>query len=139
MGTWGTGSFENDTAADFGALVAESADLAPLRKALDAVGAAGTGDLDAPLAEEALAAAEVVARLQGRFGVRSAYSEAVDAWCGRVGLKPDPDLVALTLRALDRIVAPPSELLELWAESDDAAAWKAGVADLRGRVAGPGT
>ena len=63
MGAWGTGSFENDGAADFAWAIAEGG-LPVIEKAFDRVLAAGQSYLED--AEEAIAAAEVVAKLSGR-------------------------------------------------------------------------
>ncbi len=60
MEAWGSGIFENDTACDFAASVAESDDLTALEEALDRVLAAEGKYLEAPDAEEGLAAADIV-------------------------------------------------------------------------------
>ena len=59
MGAWGSGVFENDTACDFAASVAEGADLAPLEQAFDRVLAQQGKYLEAPDAQEGLAAASM--------------------------------------------------------------------------------
>lgn len=135
MGAWSHESFGNDTACDWAGDLQEGDDLAPVEAALDAVLEVGDDYLESPEACEAIAAAEVVARLQGRFGVRDAYSEGLDEWVGRIGIAPTPELASKALRALDRILVEPSELMELWDDSDDAAAWRASVDELRGRIA----
>ena len=78
MGAWGTGVFDNDTACDWVGELVESSDLSRIETTLDNVLQAGSGYLEAPEAEEALAAAEVVARLQGNWGVRDVYTAPVD-------------------------------------------------------------
>ena len=72
--------------------------------------------------------------LQGRGGERSAYTETVDAWVARVRLPVPPALATRAVEALDRILAPRSELRELWSESEQLGAWTANVEDLRRRV-----
>lgn len=62
MGAWGTGVFENDAAGAFAVAVAGGGGVAALEAALDRVLAAGDVYLEAPQAEEAIAAAEIVAR-----------------------------------------------------------------------------
>lgn len=135
MGAWSHESFGNDTACDWVGDLQEGDDLAPVEAALDAVLDVGDDYLESPEACEAIAAAEVVARLQGHFGVRDAYSEGLDEWVGRIGIAPSPELASKARRALDRILVEPSELMELWDDSDDAAAWRASVDELRGRIA----
>ncbi|MFV8667702.1 DUF4259 domain-containing protein [Ralstonia pseudosolanacearum] len=136
MGAWSHASFGNDDAIDFAADVAETNDLSRVESALDAVLAAGDDDLEAPEASQAVAAAEVVARLQGHWGVRNADSESIDAWIERTGITPPRDIVHKARQALDRIVCEPSELLELWQESEDGDKWRDAVRELRARLDG---
>lgn len=44
-----------------------------------------------------------------------------------------PDLVQGALTAIDRIIRPPSELLELW-EEEDPAQWLTAVLELKERL-----
>src|SRR5437762_4290319 len=83
MGAWGSGIFENDTACDFAADVAESTGPALLEKALDRVIAVGGDYLEAPDAVEALAAADIVAHLRGNPGVQTSYTARIDVWIAR--------------------------------------------------------
>jgi hypothetical protein len=135
MGAWSHESFGNDTACDWTGDLQEGDDLAPVEAALDAVLEVGDDYLESPEACEAIAAAEVVARLQGHFGLRDAYSESLDEWVARVGIVPSPELASKARRALDRILVEPSELLELWEEGDDSGEWRASVNELKGRIA----
>ena len=135
MGAWSHESFGNDTACDWAGDLQEGDDLAPVEAALDAVLEVGDDYLESPEACEAIAAAEVVARLQGHFGVRDAYSESLDDWVARVALVPSPELAAKARRALDRILAEPSELVELWEDGDDGGQWRASVNELKSRIA----
>jgi hypothetical protein len=134
MGAWSHESFGNDTAADWAAGLEASADLGYVENTLQSVLDAGDDYLDADQACEAIAAAEVVARLQGNFGVRDAYSEAVDDWVERTRLVPGGVLAAKAHQVLDRIVSEPSELLELWEETEDASDWLSAVNELRARI-----
>ncbi|MFE7514332.1 DUF4259 domain-containing protein [Streptomyces sp. NPDC057540] len=133
MGTWDIGPFDNDTAADFSYRV----DEAPEEKRSDVLLAAfrevtGTGEeyLDADFAVEAIASAALVAaQCPGGEPVTTSYGPK----------KPLPalpaDLRPAAVEALDRILVEPSELLELWEESDGDE-WKAGVRKLRTVLAG---
>ncbi|TVS08200.1 MAG: DUF4259 domain-containing protein [Phycisphaerales bacterium] len=134
MGDWGYGAFDNDDAGDWAYDLEESDDLSLVEEAIDTVLEA-EGYLDAPDASVALAACEVIARLQGRFGKRDSSTETVDAWVEAHPLRVPPELVERADRAIDRIIGPESELRELW---DDAGseAWLAAVEELRGRVRG---
>ncbi|MFN0098801.1 MAG: DUF4259 domain-containing protein [Gemmatimonadaceae bacterium] len=134
MGTWDVGSFDNDDAADWAFELEECGDLSVIEDAIASALDAGEDYLEAPTATVAIAAVETLARLQGFWGERSAYTEAVDAWVERVKLPVPPALAAQAVQALDRILGEQSELRELWEESEEFDAWKATVAELRSRV-----
>ena len=134
MGAWSYESFGNDDACDWIAQLEEHNDLGFVESTFDALLAVGDDYLEAPEACEAIAAAEVVARLQGRSGGQDASSENVDAWVDRVKLQPSAILIDKARRALDRILAEPSELLELWEDAEPSGAWQAEVKKLKARV-----
>ncbi|MFF9500698.1 DUF4259 domain-containing protein [Streptomyces sp. NPDC014656] len=133
MGTWDIGPFDNDAAADFSYTV----DEAGAGKKADVLRAAfrevtGTGDdyLDADLSIEAVAAAALVAaQCPGGEPVTTSYGPKEP-----LGELP-VELRAEAVAALDRVLAEPSELLELWEESGGEE-WKAGVRKLRAVLAG---
>jgi hypothetical protein len=134
MGAWSHESFGNDDACDWLAQLEEQDDFSVVESAFDAVIDAGADYLEAPEACEAIAAAEVVARAQGNVGTQDDISQDIDAWLQRVKVKPSATVIAKARRALDRIQTEPSELMELWEESDDADAWRAAVKALAARV-----
>ncbi len=136
MGAWSKDSFGNDTACDWAYGLEEANDLGFVRETIQKVMDAGKEYLEAPDAEEAIAAVEVIARLKGNFGERNSYTETTDKWVKAHPQQPPSDLVALASKALDRILRPPSELLELWQESDKFEGWKSSVLDLRRRAGG---
>ncbi|MEU3709600.1 DUF4259 domain-containing protein [Streptomyces catenulae] len=152
MGTWGTGPFGGDAAADLvvrlGALP-ENRRLFAVRTALaDAV--EERWYLDAPEGETAVAAAALLAaaRPGGAAGTEPGGAAGTEpggagaagpAGCGGAAVslprcvipQPPPELTGLAVRALDRVLAPDSELAELWDESDSGPQWRASVAGLR--------
>ncbi len=65
MGTWGAKSFENDDAMDWIAVIEEASDTEPMKDALAAVLEAEGEYLEAPDCSNAMAAAEVIAALNG--------------------------------------------------------------------------
>ncbi|MFL9878019.1 DUF4259 domain-containing protein [Herbaspirillum rhizosphaerae] len=134
MGAWSHESFGNDDACDFASDLLEVKDLSLLEEALDAVVEIGNDYLEAPEASRAIAAAEIVARLQGNWGIRDAYSETADSWVEKAGLRPDSTLVQKADEAIERILIEPSELLELWQESENSDLWMNSVRDLRSRL-----
>jgi len=134
MGAWGVGTFENDTACDYAFEVAETSNLSKLESTLDHALASDKAYLEAPRAEEALAAADIIARLRGRFGARDAYTEKIDEWVGRVGLSPSDELVEKARRCVTRVMTQPSELLDLWTESDEFSSWRSSAEELLRRL-----
>ena len=139
MGAWGSGTFDNDTAGDWAYGLEEVDDLSLVIQTLGRIPAAGEDYLDADEASEGLAACEVLARLKGNRGPRNPYTETVDNWVAAHPARLSPELIQSALDAIERILTPPSELLELW-EVGDAAEWREAVENLRVRVeAEPGT
>jgi hypothetical protein len=135
MGCWAIDAFGNDDAADWAYGLEERSDLSLVESTLDKVLAVGNGEyLEAPYATEALAAIEVVARLQGHWGERNAYTETVDNWVEKTKLKPSKALVQKAHQAIERILSEQSELRELWQDTEEFDAWRASVEDLKARV-----
>jgi hypothetical protein len=133
MGTWDAGSFGNDIAVDWTYGLTDGG-TAYIEAALDAVATRGSEEVDATLGVEAVAAAEVVARLGGKPGTKDSYSETADGWVKAHGRRPSPALVRKAIAALDRVTQPPSELLVLWQDSDETE-WTDAINDLRNRLA----
>lgn len=136
MGAWSKDSFGNDTACDWAYGLEETNDLELVRETIQKAVGIGEEYLEAPDAEEAIAAIEVIARLKGNFGERNSYTEATDNWVKAHPQQPPPDLVTLASKAIDRILRPPSELLEMWQESDEFEEWKGSLLDLKLRAGG---
>lgn len=134
MGAWSVDAFGNDDAADWAHDLEDADDLGPIEEAFASVLEAGDEYLEAPQASVALAAVEALARLMGRTGEKSAYTEAVDNWVAKATAKPTTGLIDKAQVVVSRILADDSELKELWQDSDDYAAWLASVSDLRARV-----
>ncbi|KUL53260.1 DUF4259 domain-containing protein [Streptomyces sp. NRRL S-1521] len=126
MGTWDVGPFDNDTAADFSYTLDEAAADAragiihgTLTRVID-----NAGYLEASESEEAVAAAALIA-------AQCPEGEPTDPVYGPE--EPLPDLTSLrdlALQALDRVMTEPSELLDLWDESDGGP-WRAHIRNLR--------
>ena len=134
MGAWGTGIFDNDTACDWAYDLKDTSDLSLIESALDKVLKVGAEYLDASDAEKALAAAETVARLKGNWGIRDSYTEKMDKWVEKNRLTPPQALIEKALKAIERALYKPSELLELWSESDEFTVWEESVKDLSKRL-----
>jgi len=133
MGAWGAGSFDNDTACDWSYGLEEVNDLSLVVKTLSQVLDTQDEYLDADLGSEALGACEVIARLKGHWGPRNPYTETVDKWVEAHPIVVSPDHLQSAVAAIERILRPPSELLDLWQEGDGAE-WRKAVEELRSRV-----
>ncbi|MFA6045195.1 MAG: DUF4259 domain-containing protein [Phycisphaerales bacterium] len=135
MGAWGVGPFENDAACDWEWQLEKVDDLSVIQQALEAASKGDPEDdfLDADIASEAVAACEVLARLQGNPGKSDSYTEAVDRWVAGHPLTPSASLIKLARAVLDRVVSEQSELRELWDESDSVE-WLASIESIRARI-----
>lgn len=129
MGAWAAGPFDNDDAADWANTLddAEPHERPAVVAAALSAAADEAGYLDMSDAEAAFAAAAVVAAARAGVTLESAYApqHSVDA---------DDELVALALRALDRIAADESEWRELWEDADGAEKAMAELAEVRGAL-----
>ena len=129
-GTWGPGSFDSDQALDTASDWAEGGSTRAIAMALE--GACAADYLEAPAAEEAVVAAEVVAASLGRPHPRMPANLA--AWIRR---QPGDELSTLAdaaSAALDCVRNPEtSELHQLWAEQE-ATDWLRQMGDLAERL-----
>ena len=129
MGAWGTGSFENDDAADW---LGKLGQVTPADLTKILVQAADNpAYLEAPAAYVAVAAGEVVAALSGSAGER-APKEVVE-WVKKHPQALTPELKALAMRTLDR-VRKNSELKDLWMEADGLNDWIGAMGELQARL-----
>lgn len=131
MGAWAMDALGNDDAMDWAYDLESCDDLSLVEAALDGVLDSDDDYLDALEASVALAAIEVIARLQGHQGIAN---EGIDTWVKDHPLVPGPALVEKAHRAIDRILDENSELKELWAESDEFEAWTTSIRELAARV-----
>jgi hypothetical protein len=125
MGTWGSGPFDDDMASDWVWELQEANDWGAVEAALR--GAADVGEdayLEAPDGQVAWAAAAVVAAADDpSFAVPNEVKEWLDRHRG-----DRPETVRpLALGAVRRVLAPESELVELWAEAGELDEWRANV------------
>jgi Domain of unknown function (DUF4259) len=134
MGAWGTGLFENDEALDFAGDVVERGGLTLVENVLEELLDMGDEYVEAPEAEQALVAAEIVAALAGRPAAE--YPDELTEWLDGLDAVPDSALVDTARRAVQRVLTPPCELLELWEEAgeDDYGEWRVGVEAIAARL-----
>jgi hypothetical protein len=133
MGTWAIDSFGNDDAADWLCDLTEQGDLGFVLETIARV-LATDGYLEAPEAARALAAIEVVAAAMGRPTESAQGQGDLMAWITKVKPVVDPLLISKATQAIDRILAPESELRELWEEVEEFGDWQKEVEGLRSRL-----
>jgi len=132
MGAWGTDILDNDAAQDFIAAILDENNLAMIEEAIERVLKTGDEELEAPDAEEAIAAVDIISRLL-QFDEDDEIDEEDElaVWISNCEEEPDDVLVENARKAIERILTDPSELLELWQESDDFETWERGVRALQ--------
>lgn len=133
MGTWALHSFGNDDAGDLIGDLVEGTDLLPVQEAIERVQSTA-GYLEAPEAQQGIAACEVVALALGHVSAASQAEEELTAWVARIKPSVDSAVVSQAVQVVDRVLAPDSELRELWEESDEFKDWQADVTALRARL-----
>ncbi len=132
MGAWGSDSFENDDASDWLADFCDAPDKELILNALSTVAEMDAAAyLEAPECSVGIAAAEVVAAMKGAPS-SSLPNDAKHCSSG-LGIKSDPSMVSLALKAIERIKTN-SELKELWDEAENPDEWHQAVANLEARL-----
>ena len=134
MGAWGEKAFENDSALDWLAEF-ERQGVSRLRSTLLAVAEAEEGEyLDMDDGAGGIAAAEIVAAALGRG--RDRVPKRVVAWLdANAGAIHSEDL-ALARHAVERVVAPNSELRGLWDGNGADTTWDDAMRVLLTRLGG---
>ncbi len=135
MGTWAEDTFGNDTACDWIGTFLGDPGIPTVRSAIEEV--LTTDDyLDSDEACECLAACEVIARLQGNWGLRNAYSEELDKWVEANPTDVPSEIKVSADSAIGKILGSNSELTELWDEGGRNEDWHKVIEDLRKRIRG---
>jgi len=134
MGSWSTSASGNDAALDWLAELVESRGWAMVDEALSAVLGVGDDYLDEQTCQEAIAACEVVAWVLGQPGETDEDTDDLEEWIADQEMEPDTNRAKKAKRVLDRVFNEPSELREVWEESDDFEEWKKDLADLKDRL-----
>ena len=134
MGIWAAHVFGNDVAADWALELSGENDLSFVEGTLDKAIAAGGDNLEILDAAEALAAVEVVARLQGNWGLRNAHSQPADEWVEKVQLTPSNEIAAKALQILKLVLSERSKFKEFWRLQAARKKWQASIVDLESRI-----
>lgn len=134
MGVWDHTTFGNDDACDWAGELQSYQDLSFVSETLDKVIDIGGEYLDSFESLQAIAAAEVVAGLLGQLAEGDTNTEPIDAWVEAHPQDVPEALLVKSHQVLDRILVQPSELLELWEESDLFDRWKDSITELKNRI-----
>lgn len=127
MATWGTKTFEDDTATDW---VAELVDAEESREVLLAgVTLPEDEELDYDSGVIALAACEVIIALIDE--PRKGLPEELKDWLADNECDDITDLPETALPAIDRVLSEESELYTTWQSADDYDEWREGVDEMR--------
>ncbi|PTX97463.1 hypothetical protein DB346_20935 [Verrucomicrobia bacterium LW23] len=140
MRAWDATVFGNDNAVDwtYEFVEEENNQLSFISYTLDEVLDAPKGEfIEAEQGCYALAAADVVARMLGRTGIRNEYTKNVDDWVAKHKITPGKTVVSKARKAVDRVSGEDSELHQLWEDSGELHLWTAELDGLRQRLAGP--
>ena len=132
MGAWASDSFSNDDALDWLLDFVEAPTAEMLRDTLEHVTNLDPEEyLEAPDCCEAIAAAEIVAALNGKPAPK--LPDDLKAWLQTDHGLAAKALTAVAIAAVKRIVRE-SELQELWSDGGDDAQWLADMTDLERRL-----
>jgi hypothetical protein len=131
MGAWGHAAFDNDTALDWISVFEDEGSSAIADAITYVATAQPPSDVEAPEAEEALAA---IAILRGKLledlsEVPEAAREAAQTHWDAIEVSDD--LKGHAAAAIDVILDDGCELQQLWAETDDFEDWRQRVLHLR--------
>ena len=130
MGTWDTGSFDNDDALDWVYELEEADDLSILVDSFETILEQRSESPDETDCTIAICAAEVVAGLMGN-PADDLPAEVMD-WIG--DQSPPPEGVRKMARTSLKAILRGSGLKELWEETDIYPEWEENVRDLLARL-----
>ncbi|TGD80320.1 DUF4259 domain-containing protein [Hymenobacter wooponensis] len=130
MGTSGFRNFDNDDAADFLADFADDPNEVVLLEAL-ITAAEEEGYVEADVAAQALAAAEIVAAWQGQPSAD--FPDDMLELADELDVSDEDELTELARRAVEAVLKR-SELLDLWQDSKELPQWQQTQQDLLKRL-----
>ncbi|AWF80258.1 hypothetical protein BTJ40_05215 [Microbulbifer sp. A4B17] len=133
MGAWSEDAFGNDAACDWSGEFLDNPGLEKVKQAID-IDLMSEDYLEYDDACAALVACEIIARLKGNWGKKSAYSEAIDNWVETSDIVPDKQLTNKAVDTIARIVGENSELRELWDEDGENVKWHFEMDNLLVRI-----
>ena len=133
VGTWGVGSFENDAAADWLAILPDALPRTLSLTFRTVIAIEPDLYLEERDASEGVAAAEVVAAMRGHPGPAAMGRSEVVEWAQEHTDWVHPDLVREAIAAVERVRSS-SELRDLWSNTEHFSRWLAQLEDLLTRL-----
>lgn len=132
MGAWEVNVFKNDSALDWLEEFVQFPERSTIDVILDEI--LEEDYVDSWVAEEALAAVEVVAIARGKSKEKLKQLEKVDFT--ELNREIDTKLIAKCTEVLDRIVKKndQNEIYELWEDTDTLAKWLDLIKDMKKRI-----
>lgn len=124
MGTWNVGPFDNDDAQDLLDVIRKDSTILSFEAALDKVILTGEDYLEAPEAQQGIAAAGLIAQTKGEFetkfdaNIDSSFMEYLRS------LRFEAYMYEKSHLCIRRILRDPSELMDLWKDSPQYVNWK---------------
>lgn len=137
MGTWSHQPFSNDNVHDWAWDLYVATDLNHVEAALDEVLEVGVGRLSNVLAQRAIGALEVMAKLLGRGTQKDSDTQDIDAWVASMDICPTQDLLNKAQAVIKRIMADDSELAEQWLAHESYRDWQQSMQPLAERLISP--
>ncbi|MFC4453367.1 DUF4259 domain-containing protein [Deinococcus sonorensis] len=129
MNVWGTGAFDNDSAAAYASEVVSDG-LPALQEAFEVVLDPDTDFIEAEEGARAVAAAQILqVHLSGDTAPLT--DAALRSWLAEQPAGSLAGLHEVAAEALERVLGPQSELPDLWEEAEDGQAWRGTVEGLR--------
>jgi len=135
MGTWSTEIFGNDESLHWLSSLENKNNYSLIRKSLVEILTIGESYIEIDLASGALAAAEVIAQAMGHPGSSEAIVNRIGEWLEFDCHEELPsDLLHKAQLATERVLRPPSEMLEGWQSPADLNEWCQHVRELQARL-----
>lgn len=131
MSDWKLDFYGNDASAEWVDELLEKHDLSLIQSTLQHAIAQRVGYLEGHDGERVLASVDILLRLKKFCQYSDDSTEVVDDWVAEHPLTVEKSICLLGADAIDRILTPQSELLELWEESEDFQRWKAALISMK--------
>ena len=133
MGTWGTRVYDNDAAANWVHKFIDQG-FPLLDGTLEKVMCSEPKSISINDSQEALAACEIIARMNGAFGSRSVFKEELDRLVKENKSVITCELVQKAIEVVDRILSNQSEMHHAWRSDGHRLTWVKNIKYLREQI-----